>query len=227
MTDDILPYGRNPKLPDPLACSAAPGNLMAQVIGSMGVGFALFDGSDQLQAFNYRYADLCAKMGSTATLGKHWETMAREMTEARRAPECSGPGSAWASHLGRRGRLSLFHRLPGEGMYHFSEHLIADNAFVFLGLRLDDAGETTESQPTRKETICLTGNSQPKLSERQREVLSLLARGMRMKEVARSLGISPRTVAFHKYHAMQANGLQSNAEFIAFALQQGLLAGSG
>ena len=37
------------------------------------------------------------------------------------------------------------------------------------------------------------------LSPRQREVLQLLAEGHTMKEIARILKITPRTVAFHKY----------------------------
>src|SRR5262245_4720508 len=44
------------------------------------------------------------------------------------------------------------------------------------------------------------------LSQRQREVLQLLAEGRTMKEVARILNITPRTVAFHKYSMMQELG---------------------
>src|SRR6185436_644833 len=40
------------------------------------------------------------------------------------------------------------------------------------------------------------------LSSREREVLQLLAEGKSMKEVAAVLGISPRTVEFHKYRIM-------------------------
>src|SRR5204863_7027094 len=40
------------------------------------------------------------------------------------------------------------------------------------------------------------------LSPRQREVLQLLAEGHTMKEIARLLQITPRTVAFHKYAMM-------------------------
>ena len=61
-----------------------------------------------------------------------------------------------------------------------------------------------------------------RLSRRELQVLILLVRGLRMKEVARILGISPRTVAFHKYRAMEANGLSNRAELLSFALQRGL-----
>jgi len=55
------------------------------------------------------------------------------------------------------------------------------------------------------------------LTSRQMEVLQLLAEGMSMKEVARSLQITPRTVAFHKYTIMDQLHIKSNAELINFA----------
>ena len=47
------------------------------------------------------------------------------------------------------------------------------------------------------------GNARANLTPRQREVLQLLAEGRSMKQVARILNISPRTVAFHKYRIME------------------------
>jgi DNA-binding NarL/FixJ family response regulator len=61
------------------------------------------------------------------------------------------------------------------------------------------------------------------LSEREQQVLIRLVRGLSMKQVARELGIAPRTVAFHKYKAMGNNGIQNNAELMTFALRHRLL----
>jgi DNA-binding NarL/FixJ family response regulator len=61
------------------------------------------------------------------------------------------------------------------------------------------------------------------LSPRQREVLQLLAEGHTMKEIARLLKITPRTVAFHKYAMMEALGIKSSAVLVQFALKQGLV----
>jgi DNA-binding NarL/FixJ family response regulator len=63
-----------------------------------------------------------------------------------------------------------------------------------------------------------------KLTPRQREVLRLLADGRTMKEVAASLGVSPRTVETHKYQAMETLGLKSSAELIRYALEHNLTA---
>ena len=65
--------------------------------------------------------------------------------------------------------------------------------------------------------------SEPRLSAREMEVVALLVRGLPMKEVARRLGITPRTVAFHKYNAMSTLGLQGNADLLRYAVQIGLL----
>ena len=60
------------------------------------------------------------------------------------------------------------------------------------------------------------------MTDRQREVLQLLAEGHTMKEIARILKITPRTVAFHKYSMMEDLGIKSSALLVQFALKQGL-----
>lgn len=59
----------------------------------------------------------------------------------------------------------------------------------------------------------------PELSPRQREVLQLLAEGNTMKEIATTLKITPRTVAFHKYSMMELLGLKSSAELMQYAFR--------
>jgi DNA-binding NarL/FixJ family response regulator len=58
------------------------------------------------------------------------------------------------------------------------------------------------------------------LTSRQREVLQLLAEGHSMKEVARLLNLTPRTVAFHKYRMMEQLKLKSTAELIQYAVRR-------
>ena len=61
-----------------------------------------------------------------------------------------------------------------------------------------------------------------KLTVRQREVLQLLAEGRLMKEIANILGITPRTVAFHKYGIMEQLGVKTTAELVQYAVRHGL-----
>jgi DNA-binding CsgD family transcriptional regulator len=44
-----------------------------------------------------------------------------------------------------------------------------------------------------------------------------------MKEIARILGITPRTVAFHKYGMMEELGIKTSAGLVQFAIKQGLV----
>jgi DNA-binding NarL/FixJ family response regulator len=58
------------------------------------------------------------------------------------------------------------------------------------------------------------------LTQRQKEVLQLLAEGRTMKEVAQVLNITPRTVAFHKYQIMEEHGLKTQSDLVIFAIKQ-------
>jgi DNA-binding NarL/FixJ family response regulator len=62
-----------------------------------------------------------------------------------------------------------------------------------------------------------------KLTTRQCEVLQLLAEGRVMKEVADTLGLTPRTVAFHKYSIMKQLGVKTTAELVQYAVKHGLV----
>jgi two-component system response regulator NreC len=61
------------------------------------------------------------------------------------------------------------------------------------------------------------------LSEREREVLRLLALGHTNQEIAKMLYISVRTAETHRAHIMQKLRLSSRAELVRYALAQGLL----
>ena len=63
-----------------------------------------------------------------------------------------------------------------------------------------------------------------RLTDRQREVLQLLAEGKCMKEVADVLNLTTRTVAFHKYRIMEVLNTKSNAELVQYAIRNHLIA---
>jgi len=62
-------------------------------------------------------------------------------------------------------------------------------------------------------------HGRPELTQRQREVVQLLAEGHSMKEVGAILQIAPRTVAFHKYRLMEQLQVKTNAELIQYAVK--------
>jgi DNA-binding NarL/FixJ family response regulator len=61
------------------------------------------------------------------------------------------------------------------------------------------------------------------LSDRQREVLQMLAEGRSMKEIAGILDISLRTVRFHKYRIMEELGVRTTAELVQYALKHSMI----
>jgi two-component system, NarL family, response regulator NreC len=62
------------------------------------------------------------------------------------------------------------------------------------------------------------------LSEREREVLRLLALGYTNQEISKQLFISVRTAETHRARIMQKLGLSSRAELVRVAIDRGLLA---
>lgn len=63
-----------------------------------------------------------------------------------------------------------------------------------------------------------------RLTERQREVLQLLAEGKVMKEIATTLNMATRTVAFHKYRIMEVLGAKSSADLVKYAVRNKITA---
>jgi DNA-binding NarL/FixJ family response regulator len=63
-------------------------------------------------------------------------------------------------------------------------------------------------------------SSRYKLTDRQIEILQLLAEGRSMKEAAAVLNLTTRTVAFHKYRIMDSLNLHNDAEVVQYAIRE-------
>lgn len=61
------------------------------------------------------------------------------------------------------------------------------------------------------------------LTDREREVLTLVAEGLLNREIGEVLGISPKTVARHRENIMQKLGLHSRTELVKYAIRIGLI----
>jgi DNA-binding NarL/FixJ family response regulator len=131
-------------------------------------------------------------------------TMHQEVAYARRALEAGAVG------------FVLKHSAPAE---------------LLTAIRAALAGKTYITPAVAGEVIHAfqhdkgaSGDLSAGLTPRQREILHLLAEGCSAKEIASKLGISPRTVEFHKYQMMESLRVHSNAELIHFAIKQGIVA---
>lgn len=60
------------------------------------------------------------------------------------------------------------------------------------------------------------------LTNRQREVLQLVAEGRSAKEIAIQLLVSVKTAQFHKADMVQRLGLHSTAELVKYAVRHGI-----
>jgi len=104
------------------------------------------------------------------------------------------------------------------------------SAELFEALRAVLRGRTYVTPAIAREPIAVFVSTAKRagparnLGLRQREVLQLLAEGKSMKEAAEVLGLTPRTIAFHKYAMMEQLGLKSGAELVQHAVKIGLVA---
>lgn len=83
--------------------------------------------------------------------------------------------------------------------------------------------DTTVREPPAQERMDPPNASAQELSDREADVLRLIALGHSMKHVATSLGLSPRTLETYKRRAMTKLALGSRAEIVRFALHCGWL----
>lgn len=72
-------------------------------------------------------------------------------------------------------------------------------------------------------SLSRASNGSPALSGRERQILQLTAEGKSRKEIAYDLGISEKTVAFHKDNLKRKLGLQTTAHLTRYALDQELI----
>lgn len=64
--------------------------------------------------------------------------------------------------------------------------------------------------------------AQRRLSERQRAVVRMIAMGASAKEVATALGMSVKTVEYHKYRTMKQLRIPTSAGLVRYAIQTGI-----
>jgi DNA-binding NarL/FixJ family response regulator len=66
-------------------------------------------------------------------------------------------------------------------------------------------------------------NEKPSLSEREKEIVTLLSEGLSFKEIADKLFISPRTVENHRNNILQKLELRNTIEVLRYALKNKII----
>ena len=99
----------------------------------------------------------------------------------------------------------------GQELLKAVDHVLHRKPYVTPRLRAEDWFATkTRARQFSKE-----------MTPRQKDVVKLYAEGRSMKEIAAVLGLSEKTVEFHKHHIQGSFNLRSNADLVLFAVKQG------
>ena len=117
--------------------------------------------------------------------------------------------------------------ITGHGDIDMAVRALKAGAFDFIEKPFDDrrlldsladalAGVIRRKAAT--ETVTALSANWAELSERQRQVMRLVADGMANKEIATRLGISPRTVEIYRAKVMEKMGARNLAELVRMAL---------
>jgi DNA-binding NarL/FixJ family response regulator len=64
---------------------------------------------------------------------------------------------------------------------------------------------------------------EPRLTERERQVLTLVARGRSNREIAEMLGLSANTIAVHRANLMKTLAVRKTAALVLYAVRHGLV----
>lgn len=101
---------------------------------------------------------------------------------------------------------------------------------LLTAIRLALAGKryVSGAQPPAEQSCKISATSAnmsySDLTDRQLDIVQLLAEGRSMKEAASVLNLTTRTVAFHKYRAMRRLNLQNDSQVVQYAVQHHIIA---
>ena len=103
-------------------------------------------------------------------------------------------------------------RLVLDGGTYVPPDILSESALQALDAELPEEGMDGGAGGM---PITLQAHDHPALSERQQQIVELLAQGMTTKEICRQLGISPNTVKTHVASIFRALGVRNRTQVVA------------
>jgi DNA-binding CsgD family transcriptional regulator len=157
---------------------------------------------------------------ASAALSRHHGTLLPAVTVARVAAALRDGGRVPRAHLGVALQSAAV-RLDGDTrtgllVTHVADDGAAARAGVLVGLQVRDPARPP-APPVHD-----SGDAEP-LTEREVQVLELIAKGLTNRDIGRLLGISAHTVKFHVGQVLGKLGAASRAEAVSSALRLGLI----
>jgi two-component system response regulator NreC len=111
-------------------------------------------------------------------------------------------------------------RLAGAAGYVLKKALASE---LIAAIRNVHAGNTHFASADTQASPKAVGAPVESLTEREREVVGLIALGHTNAELAAKLHISEKTVETHRAHILEKLGLRTRADLVRFALEHGLM----
>jgi DNA-binding NarL/FixJ family response regulator len=71
-------------------------------------------------------------------------------------------------------------------------------------------------------TVPFPGTPHEKLTKREYQILRMLGSGKRLKDIAKELRLSPKTISTHRAHILKKLNLKSTAELIRYTVEHGI-----
>jgi len=123
---------------------------------------------------------------------------------------------------------NLFEAVKSGADGYLLKSLTADQFFEMLdGLRRGEAAMTRQTTAHLMKGLAGASPQKPllnqDLTQREIEILQLIANGMSNKVIAEKLCVSDNTVKYHLKNMMQKLGVQNRTEAVAHAIRLGLL----
>jgi two-component system response regulator FixJ len=101
------------------------------------------------------------------------------------------------------------------GAYDFIEKPFSNDRFLACVAAALATAETSREETLQSQDL---RNRYQSLSERQRDTMRLLIRGLANKEIAQQLGISPRTVEVHRTWVMTKMSAKSLVDLVRMGM---------
>ena len=99
----------------------------------------------------------------------------------------------------------------------------ASKESLAAAIRAAKAGQTTISPEAARDLLSDSSDDDIALSDREREILPLLAKGMSNKQIAAQLHLSPFTIRYHVSQLIKKLDATNRAEVAAIAVERGMI----
>jgi DNA-binding NarL/FixJ family response regulator len=100
----------------------------------------------------------------------------------------------------------------------------ADETEIVSAIRLTNGGQAVLAPEAMRALVDRPVAGSVHLTERENEILSLLARGLTNRQIANRLDVSLSTANFHVHNILDKLGAKTRTEAVALARNEGLLA---